>query len=205
MANAAATAAPQERRSDARHNRTRILAAARETLAASGDFAMNAIARRAGVGQGTLYRHFPTREALVLAVYRQDVGELVDAATTLLAAHEPERALRLWLARLADFGRVKHGLPRVLHAATRADLSGEYYGPVIDAIAALLSAGQAAGTIRADVTAADLLLLVNFLWTGDRDAGWEHRCRHLLEIVLDGLRVRPARPPSGCAGGPETT
>jgi AcrR family transcriptional regulator len=75
-------------RSDAEHNRARILRAAREALAASGDFAMNAVARQAGVGQGTLYRHFPTREALVLAVYRQDVAELVDAAPVLLAGWE---------------------------------------------------------------------------------------------------------------------
>jgi AcrR family transcriptional regulator len=177
-------------RSDAEHNRARILRAAREALAASGDFAMNAVARQAGVGQGTLYRHFPTREALVLAVYRQDVAELVDAAPVLLAGHEPAQALRLWLDRLAAFGRVKHGLPGVLHAATRADLSREHYGPVIDAISQLLRAGQQAGAIRPDVDAEEVLLLVNFLWTGDQDAGWEQRSRHMLQIVLDGLRAR---------------
>lgn len=177
-------------RSDAAHNRARILQAAREALAVSGDVAMNAIARQAGVGQGTLYRHFPTREALVLAVYRQDVGELVDAAPALLAEHESAEALRLWFQRLAAFGRVKHGLPGVLHAATRADLSGEYYGPVIDAIAALLRAGQDASVIRPDVDAGEVLLLVNFLWTGDEDAGWEQRSQRMLQVVLDGLRTR---------------
>jgi len=177
-------------RADAEHNRARILSAARDALAASGGFAMNAIAHQAGVGQGTLYRHFPTREALVLAVYRQDVNELVEAAPALLAQHEPAQALGLWLDRLAAFGQVKHGLPGVLHAATRADLSGEYYGPVIGAIGTLLRAGQAAGTIRPDVEAEEVLLLVNFLWTGDRDPGWEQRSGHMLQVVLDGLRAR---------------
>jgi AcrR family transcriptional regulator len=176
-------------RADAAHNRARILDVARAALAASTDVTLNSIAKRAGVGQGTLYRHFPTREALVLAVYRQDVGELVDAAATLLAEHEPWPALRLWLDRLAAFGRVKHGLAGVLHAATRADLSGEHYQPVIDAIALLLRACQDSGDLRADVDAEDVLLLVSFLWHGDADTGWAQRSRHLLRIVLDGLRA----------------
>jgi AcrR family transcriptional regulator len=184
-------AAARPVRSDARHNHARILQAAREALAASDDFAMYAIARRAGVGQGTLYRHFPTRESLVLAVYRQDAGELVEAASALLAECEPAQALRLWFDRLAAFGRVKHGLPGVLRAATRADLSSEYYEPVIDAISTLLSAGRAAGVIRPDLGAEDVLLLVNFLWTGDQEAGWESRSRRMLEVVFDGLRASP--------------
>jgi AcrR family transcriptional regulator len=175
-------------RSDAEQNRARILDVAREELAAAADVSLHSIAKRAGVGQGTLYRHFPTREALLMAVYREDVTGLVDAAGTLLAAHEPIAALRLWLDRLAAFGRVKHGLATVLHAATYADLSTEHYQPVTAAIARLLNAGRDAGVVRDDVEAEDLLLLVAFLWRGDRGAEWERRSRHLLEIVLDGLR-----------------
>jgi AcrR family transcriptional regulator len=176
-------------RSDAEHNRARILQVAREALATSSDVTLNSIAKKAGVGQGTLYRHFPTREVLVLAVYRHDVGELVDAASALLAEHEPWEALRLWFDRLAAFGRIKHGLAGVLHAATRADLSAEHYQPVIDAIRRLLCACQDAGLMRPDVGAEDVLLLVSFLWHGDHEAGWQQRAHHMLEIVLDGLRA----------------
>lgn len=175
-------------RSDAEQNRVRILEVAREALAVSGDATLKSIATKAGVGQGTLYRHFPTREALVLAVYRQDVSELVDAAPALLAEHDPWEALRLWLERLGVFGRIKHGVAGVLQAATRADLAGEHYGPVMEAIERLLGACKAAGLMRPDVAAEELLLLVSFLWRGDREPGWEDRSRHMLEIVMDGLR-----------------
>ncbi|MER7751955.1 TetR family transcriptional regulator [Kitasatospora sp. NPDC097643] len=175
------------RRTDAERNRTLILEVARDALARSGEVTMKSIAQQAGVGQGTLYRHFPTREALVLAVYRHDVGELVDAAKDLLAEHEPAEALRLWFDRLAAFGRVKHGLAGVLHAATRRDLSATYYQPVVDAIDRLLHAGRQAGQVRADVDAADVLLLVSFLWRADQDEDWDRRARHLLRIALDGL------------------
>ncbi|MGW2254298.1 TetR/AcrR family transcriptional regulator [Kitasatospora sp. NPDC001660] len=177
------------RRTDAERNRARILDVARDALARSGDVTMKSIAQRAGVGQGTLYRHFPTREALVLAVYRHDVGELVDSVTELLAEHEPWDALRVWFDRLAAFGRVKHGLAEVLHAATRQDLSAEYYQPVVDAIDRLLNAGRRAGQVRADVDGPDVLLLVSFLWRADRDEDWHRRAHHLLRVVLDGLRA----------------
>jgi AcrR family transcriptional regulator len=188
-------------RSDAAHNRARILAAAREALAGSGDAALNSIAKSAGVGQGTLYRHFPTREALVMAVYRQDVGELVDAAPALLAEHQPWEALRRWLDRLAAFGQVKHGLPGVLQAATRADLSNENYGPVVGAIEQLLQACRKAELVRADVEAEELLMLVGFLWRDDQGADWEQRSGRMLEVVLDGLRLG-RRPAHGAEVGP---
>jgi hypothetical protein len=106
-----------------------------------------------------------------------------------LDTHQPWQALRLWLDHLAAFGRIKHGLADVLHAATRADLAGEHYQPVIDAIGRLLRACQDAGRVRPDVDADELLLLVSFLWRDDRNAGWEERSRRMLRIVLDGLGV----------------
>lgn len=178
---------PAARRSDAERNRARILAVARDALSTSGDVSLHAIAKRAGVGQGTLYRHFPTREALVLAVYRQDVGELVDAADTLLSEYEPWDALCHWLDRLADFGRVKHGLAGVLQTATRSALSDEHYQPVVDVIDRLLRACRAAGRVRPDIEAEELLLLVGFLWQSEQDAAWEQRSRRMLSVVLDGL------------------
>ena len=180
---------PAVRRSDAERNRARILDVARDALAGSGEVSLHAIAKRAGVGQGTLYRHFPTRDALVLAVYRQDVSELVAAADALLAAHEPWDALCRWLFRLAEFGRVKHGLAGVLQTATRAALSDEHYQPVIDAIDRLLRACRAAGRVRPDIEAAELLLLVGFLWQSEQDAAWQQRSRRMLGVVLDGLHT----------------
>src|ERR1700728_5240536 len=99
-------------RADPEQNRARILAAATAALAISSDATLNSIARRAGVGQGTMYRHFPSREDLLLAVYRQDVQAVIDAAPALLAAYPPAEALRRGFGRLASYGRLKHGAAR---------------------------------------------------------------------------------------------
>src|ERR1700744_72945 len=115
-------------RSDAEQNRARILAAAAAALAESSDATLNSIARRAGVGQGTMYRHFPNREALLLAVYRQDVQAVIDAAPALLAAHPPAEALRQWFGRLASYGRVKHGGGQGGGGGTRGRPSRARYG-----------------------------------------------------------------------------
>lgn len=175
-------------RADAEQNRARILAVARTALSESRDASLNAIAKLAGVGPGTLYRHFPNREALVLAVYRRDVRELIDAVPDLLAEHPPVAALRLWLDRLAAYGRVKHGLADALHAATRADLASEHYGPVVDAMTLLLDAGKAVGELRPDIDADDLLVLVGFLWRLDPAPNRDARSSHMLDLVMDGLR-----------------
>jgi AcrR family transcriptional regulator len=179
-------------RSDAQHNRDRILDVARDALATSGEASMNSIARKAGVGPGTLYRHFPNREALVLAVYRHDVQQLVDLAPVLLDEHPPLEALRLWFDRLAYYGKIKHGLADVLHAATTDGLAGETYGPVLGAITLLLRACEEVGSIRPGLDPDDVLLLVGFLWRIDPSGGWEGRASRLLDLVMDGLRAQPA-------------
>ncbi|MEV7092627.1 TetR/AcrR family transcriptional regulator [Amycolatopsis sp. NPDC051045] len=175
-------------RADAEQNRERILEVARTALKASSDASLQSIAKAAGVGQGTLYRHFPSREALLIAVYRHDLDELLDAAPALLGEHAPDEALRRWFARLAAYGRIKHGVAQAVEAATRADLSGAYYGPVIEAITLLLDAGKAAGALREDVDGEDVLQLVGFLWRADFGADREARTRHLLALVMDGLK-----------------
>lgn len=181
-------------RADAEQNRARILEVARTALAASSDATLNSIAKLAGVGQGTMYRHFPNREALLLAVYRQDVRAVIDAAPALLAENPPSEALRLWFDRLASYGRIKHGVAEAVEAATRADLSSEYYGQVIAAITLLLDAGKAAGAVRPDVDADEVLLLLGFLWRIE-NAGWEARSGHMLDLVMDGLRRQPPAEP----------
>jgi AcrR family transcriptional regulator len=189
---------PESLRADAQQNRDRILEVARDALAVSGDASLNSIAKRAGVGPGTLYRHFPTREALVLAVYRHDVQQLADSAAALLKEHPPLEALRLWLDRLAYYGRIKHGLADVLHAATSDGLVGETYGPVIRAITLLLRACEEAGSVRPGLDPDDVLLLMGFLWRIDASDDWQARASRMLDLVMDGLRTgAPAGPVPG--------
>jgi AcrR family transcriptional regulator len=180
-------------RADAQHNRERILEAAREAFAVSGDASLNSIAKKAGVGPGTLYRHFPSREVLVLAVYRYDVQQLADSAADLLAAHPPLKALRLWFDRLAYYGMIKHGLADVLHSATSDGLAGETYVPVIGAITLLLTACVQDGSVRPAVDPDDVLLLLGFLWRIDPGPEAEARATRLLDLVIDGLQAGAPR------------
>jgi AcrR family transcriptional regulator len=177
-------------RSDAVRNRDAIVDAAREVLAGDGDASMHAIARAAGVGQGTLYRHFPTREALVMFVHRHDVGRLVEAAPALLDRHEPVVALRMWLDQLAEYGRIKQGLGSALHTVMHEQLMSEGYAPVIGALDLLLAAGSSRGLIRADVSPDEVMLLLGFLWRIELDDAWSQRTARLLDLVVDALRPR---------------
>jgi len=177
-------------RTDSARNRAQILDAARTALAVSGDATMQSIARAANVGQGTLYRHFPTREALVLEVHRRDVSALVDAAPGLLERLAPVPALRAWFGQLAEYGRVKHGLLDVVYASMHKQLDDEGTGPVLDAIQLILEAGQAAGSLRTDLSAEDVLLLVGFLWRLDLRDNWPTQSARLLDVVMDGLTAQ---------------
>ncbi len=191
---------PEPLRADALKNREHILQVAHDAFAESGSTSLNLIAKRAGVGPGTLYRHFPTREALILAVYRHDVQRLVDSVPAVLAANEPLDAFRTWLQTLADYIRIKHGLGEALHTAAVQDVVDQTYAPVVAAISTLLDACVRDGSMRDDLDPDDVLLLVGFLWrVGDTDAGRE-RARRVLELTIDGLRahhpdgrVSPAR------------
>ena len=129
-------------RADARENRARILEAARQALAGDGGTSMNQIAQRAGVGPGTLYRNFPTREALVLAVYQLEVDQLIDSVRGLLAALPPLEALRHWTTDLVSAMRKKHGLGDALSPGAQRSITERTYDPVIAAITQLLEAGQ---------------------------------------------------------------
>lgn len=178
-------------RADAQDNRRKILEAARAAFAASGEASLNSIARQAGVGPGTLYRHFPTREALMLAVYRHDVQGLVDSAPVLLAEHPPMAALRLWFDRLAHYGKVKHGLVDVLKAMSGDTGLSRTYGAIIGALTLLMDACRADGRIRPDLSPEDLLLTLGFLWKMDPKEDWEARTGRMLDIVMAGITVTP--------------
>lgn len=173
-------------RSDARENRARILAAAREALTLDGSTSMNQIAQSAGVGAGTLYRNFPTREALVLAVYEDEVARIIGRVDELLVVHPPLEALRLWTLDLVEAMRRKHGLGDALSPAAHRTVAEQTYGPVIAAITRMLDAGKVEGTIRYDAEPGDFLQLTGALW---RTApGPEDRMPHILALILDGLR-----------------
>ncbi|WP_405164090.1 TetR/AcrR family transcriptional regulator [Nocardia sp. NBC_01499] len=174
-------------RADATENRARIVDAARALLTNSDELRLNAVAARAGVGQGTLYRHFPTREDLLAEVYRQDVDVLVAAAPALLAEHPPVTALARWFDKLADYAQVKRDVFAAVEVAVWQELSAHSLGPIGDALTLLLDAGKADKTIRPDVDARDVIILVGYLARLDQ-AEWDARARHLLDIVLDGLR-----------------
>ncbi|WP_449351067.1 TetR/AcrR family transcriptional regulator [Streptomyces shaanxiensis] len=174
-------------RSDARENRARILAAAREAFSEDGAASMNQIAQRAGVGAGTLYRNFPTREALVLAVYQDEVTRIVATVPDLLARRPPLEALRDWTTDLVDAMRKKHGLGDALSPGAHQAISEQSYGPVITAITELLDAGKKDGSIRPDADPGDFLQLTGALWRAP--ATPEDRAPRMLALVLDGLRT----------------
>jgi AcrR family transcriptional regulator len=189
-----ATGRSDARRADAEQNRARIIEAARAAVAESAgantaELKLNAIAKQAGVGQGTLYRHFPTREDLLAEVYRQDVEELVALAPQLLAEQAPLDALSSWFDRVADYARVKRGVFAAVEVGVWQDLSAHSHGPIGDAVTMLLDAGKADGTIHADIDARDVIILIGYLSRLD-EAEWDTRARHLLDIVLNGLRRR---------------
>jgi AcrR family transcriptional regulator len=175
-------------RSDARENRARILAAAREALAADGSTSMNQIGQRAGVGAGTLYRNFPTRESLVLAVYQDEVARITGTVPDLLAQMPPLEALRHWTTDLVEAMRRKHGLGDALGPGAHQAISEQSYGPVIAAITQLLDAGKKDESIRPDADPGDFLQLTGALWRAASSP--EDRAPHMLALILDGLSTR---------------
>lgn len=175
-------------RSDARENRARILQAARESFAEDGETSMNQIAQRAGVGAGTLYRNFPSRETLVLAVYQDEVERLTGAVSTLLAELAPLEALRSWTTDLVEAMRRKHGLGDALSAGAHQAITEQTYGPVVAAINEILDAGKRDGSIRQDADPGDFLQLTGALWRAA--SGPEDRAPRMLALILDGLRAQ---------------
>ena len=175
-------------RKDARTNRERILTAAREAFAASGSASLSAIARQAGVGIGTLYRHFPSREALIVELYRHDIQRLIDLAPALAASHAPLEALRLWFAEVARYGQLKYGAAEIIHAATSDD---EYHEPFVRAIAVLLDHGAADGSLKKGLNPEDVLLQLSVLWRIDPERGGEARAERILDLIIAGLQARP--------------
>jgi AcrR family transcriptional regulator len=176
-------------RSDAQRNRERILAVALVELTRAADTPLSRIAREAGVGQGTFYRHFPTRQALVLEIYRHEMRQVTDSAAELLATREPDRALREWMDHLARFAMAKVGLADAIRQATCGPDAPDKPDPtpVSEAAELLLRAGEKAGTIRPGITVDDFFLAIAGLWQIDPE-DWQQRAGRLLDLVMDGMR-----------------
>ncbi|WP_019068808.1 TetR/AcrR family transcriptional regulator [Streptomyces hokutonensis] len=181
--------APQ--RSDAQRNRERILAAALTELSLFADAPLSLIAKRAGVGQGTLYRHFPSREALVLEVHQREVQHLAESAPQLLLNGSPDEALREWMSRLAYFATARAGLADALRQAISATggPAKPGYSVVVDAIELLIKANHEAGTIRPNMTTDDFILAIAGVWQINGREDWRTRSCRLLDLVMDGLRA----------------
>jgi AcrR family transcriptional regulator len=180
-------------RADAVRNRERVLEAAKTVFSAGGpDASLEAVAKRAGVGIGTLYRHFPTREALFEAVYRREVQQLGDLAEQLKSEASPVDALRRWLRSNVEFVATKKGMTAALALAVHG--SSELYAYTFDrltkAVGALVDRAVAAGEIRADISPEDVLrALVGMCYIHDQP-GWQKSVLRLVDVFVDGLRVQ---------------
>jgi len=181
------------RRADAVRNRERLLEAAKVVFSAGGpEASLEAVARRAGVGIGTLYRHFPTREALFEAVYRREVEQLADLAEQLKSAPSPAEALRLWLRSNVEFVATKKGMSQALALAAHSssELVAYSYERLTRAVGALLDRSVAAGEIRDDIGPEDILrALIGMCYMHDQP-GWQASVLRLLDVFIDGLRTR---------------
>ncbi|MGW3337061.1 TetR/AcrR family transcriptional regulator [Streptomyces sp. NPDC001009] len=176
-------------RADARRSIDTLLTAAAEVFAESGvDAPVRQITARAGVGAGTLYRHFPQRSDLIAAVFRHEVDACADTAPALAAEHEPVEALRLWLLRFTHFIATKRGLSAALHSGDPAydSLPAYFQLRLLPALEGLLGTAAEAGRIRTDIDPEDLLRAVgNLTLPAQDDAG--HTTR-MLSLLIDGLR-----------------
>lgn len=190
--------ATHQLRADAARNRETLLAAATRAFAASEtEPSMRAIAREADVGVATLYRHFPTRESLVDAVYQDQVKRLTTGARELLDVRPPAQAMRLWMDLFADWLATKHGMldtlvamidsDRIAHAETREQL--------LAAITTILDAGRDTGDIRTDADADDIAASLIGIFTVAGTPARHPRAARLLNLFMDGLRPQPAPSP----------
>src|ERR1700687_278391 len=191
---AAQSAEPVRRpRADAVRNRERVLEAAKAVFSAGGpDASLEAVAKRAGVGIGTLYRHFPTRDALFEAVYRREVQQLGELAEALQTEADPVDALRRWLRSNVEFVATKKGMSAALALAVQgsSELSAYSFDRLTKAVGALLDRAVAAGEIRSDISPEDVLrTLVGMCYMHDQP-GWQNSVLRMVDVFVDGLRVR---------------
>lgn len=180
-------------RADAERNRERLLAAAVKAFAQSAEVPLEDVARRAHVGIGTLYRHFPTRAALIEAAYRHEVAQLCAPAARSSKGRAPgaaEAALQEWMERFIQYVAAKRGMIDALRSVLSAD--SELYAhtreQIVTALRSLLSDAAASGAIRADTNAEDVLRALQGVWQVTDEPDWQDKARRLLNLLMDGLR-----------------
>jgi AcrR family transcriptional regulator len=160
------------------------------------DATLDAIAKDAGVGIGTLYRHFPTREALVEAAYRNELARLCDAVADLLAAMPPDEAMRAWMDRFVGYMTTKRGMADALRAviASGGNPFAQSRDRLTGAITVLLGAAAAAGTVRPDIEPGDVLASLSGVSLAAGEPAQREQAGRLLDLLMDGLRYRAAGP-----------
>jgi AcrR family transcriptional regulator len=183
--------APPGLRADARRNRDRLLAEAAGLFAERGvNAALEEIARRAGVGIGTLYRHFPTRDALIATVYQRESEALSQAAVELAASLPADEALGCWMHRSLDMMATKRGLGESLKALLRErpELLAASKSGFPATLERLVAAARASGRIRADVELADVLHALNGIYAAPESPDWRARSGRVLDLLMAGMR-----------------
>ena len=177
-------------RADAQRNIDTLLQTAMAVFATSGvDAPVREIAEKAGVGVGTVYRHFPQRSDLIAAVFRREIDACADAAPVLAAQHEPGEALARWMQRYVGFVAAKRGLATALHSGDPAyDTLPAYFQERLEpALRGLLELAAAAGEVRTDIAAKDILSAAASLCMQAYNQGPEH-ARRMVSLLVDGLR-----------------
>jgi AcrR family transcriptional regulator len=185
---------PRRQRADAERNRARLLDAARAAFAAGSDAVpLEQIAKDADVGIGTLYRHFPTREALVEALYRRELADLCASAEDLLAVQAPEQALRAWMERFAGYVSAKREMADALRSvfASGAMTVSQAREELTTAVRTILDAGAAAGTLRDDVRPEDVVAMIVGMFTATSLAGGHEQLERMFGLLMDALRRQP--------------
>ncbi|MGR6321245.1 helix-turn-helix domain-containing protein [Micromonospora soli] len=180
-------------RADALRNRQRLLDAAVSAFSQAGaEVTLERIAKEAGVGIGTLYRHFPNREALIEAAYRNELAKLCDAVPGLLAALPPDEAVRAWMDRFVDYLSTKRGMADALRLAIASGANPYAHSRdrLLDALGRLLAAGATAGRVRADVAPADVLAGLSGVSLVAGEPDQRAQAGRLLDLLMDGLRQR---------------
>jgi AcrR family transcriptional regulator len=184
-------------RADAERNRARLLDAAKAAFASGQTPTLEQIARAAGVGIGTLYRHFPTREALVEALYRKELADLCGAADELLESRAPERALRAWMDVFANYVTAKREMADALRAVFAAGTVtvSQAREELTVAVRTILDAGVADGTLRDDVRPEDIVALVVGAFTATSLVGGQEQRARMFDLLVDAVRrPGPASP-----------
>jgi len=201
------SAADRPMRADAQRNREQLLAAAVAAFSKDEPEAtLESIARDAGVGIGTLYRHFPSREALVDAAYRSELARLCDSVPALLDEMPADKAMRTWMDQFIEYMTTQRGMSDALRKviASGGNPFAESRSRLLAAFAALMRAGVADGTMRSDLDPADLLASMSGVSLAVGDPAQREQAGRLLDLLMDGLRYGAAPMTSRSAQGNES-